>query len=54
MVHIMSSNLSTAPVGKNVYRVAQNLCLKMYAKNRPGTGTQKMCMPPGLGNAISK
>ena len=44
----MKSNLSIAPLGKNVYRVAQKVCLKMYAKIRPGTGTQRMCMPPGV------
>ena len=47
----LSSELSlwvTAPVGKNVYQVAQNVYLKMYAKTRPGTGTQRMSMSPGM------
>ena len=44
----MSFNLATAPVGKNVYQVAQNVYLKMYAKTRPGTGTQRMSMSPGM------
>ena len=45
---IMKSNLATAPVGKNVCQVAQNVCLKMYVKTRPGTGTHRMCMSPGM------
>ena len=45
---LMSFNLATAPVGKNVYQVAQNVYLKMYAKTRPGTGTQRMSMSPGM------
>ena len=30
---VMSSNLATAPVGQNLYPVAQNVCLKMSAKS---------------------
>ena len=45
---VMKSNLATAPVGKNVCQVAQNVCLKMYVKTRPGTGTHRMCMSPGM------
>ena len=48
IARIMSFNLATAPVGKNVYQVAQNVYLKMYAKTRPGTGTQRMSMSPGM------
>ena len=35
-------------MGKNVCQVAQNVCLKMYVKTRPGTGTHRMCMSPGM------
>ena len=48
MHKVMKSNLATAPVGKNVCQVAQNVCLKMYVKTRPGTGTHRMCMSPGM------
>ena len=46
ILHI--SNLATAPVGKNVCQVAQNVCWKMYVKTRPGTGTHRMSMSPGM------
>ena len=45
---IMKSNLATALVGKNVCQVAQNVCLKMYVKTGPGTGTHRVCMSPGM------
>ena len=44
----MNLNLATVPVGEKVYQVAQNIYLEMYSKTKPGTGTQKTSMFPGM------